>query len=185
MIDNNDDFIIEFRKAAKLPSANWVEWIHESKGKTHCMEYLVLDKCWFTFDNKPKYPKHLFCHCKLQQIPQEFVVRAAKAESTYSKIDPYLFDTNGTYGHGKNKVFESWGYTISDATWLHKEIERQGFNKYISGDYSLGRLNEQGQRINIRIELERKDETGSVSFVSGWMVRPNGYITLNTPYGGK
>ena len=68
---------------------------------------------------------------------------------------------------------------------LQKEIERQGFNKYISGDYSLGRLNEQGQRINIRIELERKDGTGSVSFVSGWMVRQNGYITLNTPYGGK
>lgn len=154
IIIENDDFIIEFRKAAELPSANWVEWIHESKGRTHCMKCLVLDKCWFTFDNKPTYPKHPFRHCKIQQIPYEFVVGTAKAESAYSKIDPYLFDTNGAYGHGKNKVFESWGYTISDAAWLQKEIERQGFNKYISGDYSLGRLNEQGQRINIRIELE-------------------------------
>ena len=50
---------------------------------------------------------------------------------------------------------------------------------------TLGKLNEKGQRINIRIDLDRKDRAGSVSFISGWMVQPNGTLKLNTPYGGK
>lgn len=82
-------------------------------------------------------------------------------------------------------MFESWGYTIEDAEWLQKEVEEQALHKYISGDYTLGKLNDKGQRINIRIELERKSGSGSVSFLSGWMVQPNGQIKLNTPYGGK
>ena len=57
--------------------------------------------------------------------------------------------------------------------------------KYVSGDYTLGKLNEKGQRINIRIDLDRKDGSGTVSFISDWMVQPNGALKLNTPYGGK
>ena len=66
-----------------------------------------------------------------------------------------------------------------------EEIEHQALYKYVSGDYTLGKLNEKGQRINIRIDLDRKDRAGSVSFISGWMVQPNGTLKLNTPYGGK
>ncbi len=82
-------------------------------------------------------------------------------------------------------MFESWGYSISDSEWLQKEIEKQALEKYIKGDYTLGKLNKGGQRISIRIEIARKDTGDIVSFVTGWMVYPNGHIQLNTPYEGK
>lgn len=62
---------------------------------------------------------------------------------------------------------------------------KTGWEKYIAGEYTLGKLNENGQRINIRVEIPRKDKEGTVSFITGWMVYPNGYIQLTTPYGGK
>ena len=37
------------------------------------------------------------------------------------------------------------------------------------------------QRISIIITLPKKNGTGEVSFVSGWMVYPNGEIVLTTP----
>lgn len=33
--------------------------------------------------------------------------------------------------------------------------------------------------------IQWTDGFGDVSFVTGWMVKPNGQIKLNTPYGGK
>ena len=65
------------------------------------------------------------------------------------------------------------------------EIEKQALQKYISGDYQLGVLNQYGQRISIRVEIPNRTDGGFVSFLTGWMVHPNGQITLNTPYGGK
>lgn len=64
-------------------------------------------------------------------------------------------------------------------------MERQAREKYISGEYTLGKLNIFGQRTNIVIEIPRKDGSGTVTFTSGWMVEPNGKLKLNTPYGGK
>ena len=66
-----------------------------------------------------------------------------------------------------------------------KEIEKQGRQQYLSGNYELGVLNLQGQRISIRVTIPRKNGTGEVSFITGWMVKPGGKIKLNTPYGGK
>ena len=85
----------------------------------------------------------------------------------------------------KEKLFIEWGYTVEDARWLQAEIERQAREKYISGEYALGRLNWNGQRISIRITIPRKDGSGEVSFITGWMVEPNGKLRLTTPYGGK
>ena len=68
---------------------------------------------------------------------------------------------------------------------MQETIEEQGREKYINGDYDLGKLNENGQRISICVEIPRKTGEGVVSFVTGWMVYPNGHIRLNTPYGGK
>lgn len=82
-------------------------------------------------------------------------------------------------------MLSSWGYTVDDANWLQIEIERQAREKYISGEYSLGKLTKDGQRISIRIEIPRKNGTATVSFISGWMVEPNGRLRLTTPYGGK
>ena len=53
-------------------------------------------------------------------------------------------------------------------------MERQAREKYIRGEYELGKLNLFGQRINIVIEIPRRDQEGIVSFTSGWMVKPNG-----------
>ena len=112
-------------------------------------------------------------------------VESAATKSQYSKFVPYLFNTTGIYTHTKEKLFAQWGYTVEDAKWLQSEMERQALEKYLSGDYSLGKLNKDGQRLTIRIEIPRKIGEGVVSFDSGWMVYPNGLIQLTTPYGGK
>ncbi len=83
---------------------------------------------------------------------------------------------------GKNKLFESWGYDKMDSKWLKQEFERQAKEKYESGNFKLGKLDDYGQRISIEIELPRKDRIGTVKFISGWMVYPNGKIQLATPY---
>ncbi len=46
-------------------------------------------------------------------------------------------------------------------------------------------LDDYGQRINIIIELPRKDKIGTVTLTSGWMVYSNSVIELVTAYGDK
>ncbi len=170
----------------KIPkTSDWNEWVHKNLSFNHCEECLQLDGCWFAKDKTPKWPHHMFCHCVLIDVSYDMVLKKSTAIAPFSKFDPYLFDRDNKYGHKKQIMFESWGYTIEDSEWLQGEIEKQGLNKYISGDYVLGKLNEQGQRISIRIEILNRIKGGTVSFITGWMVRPNGQITLNTPYGGK
>ena len=89
------------------------------------------------------------------------------------------------YTHNKEKLFAKWGYTVEDAQWLQAEIEKQAREKYLSGEYKLGKLNEQGQRISIRITIPNRNGITNVSFLTGWMVEPGGKLRLNTPYGGK
>ncbi len=178
-------FLTSFRQAVGSPTANWVEWVHVSKGKTHCETCLTLDKCWFMAQTKPILPQHFFCHCTTEPLPYSRVMQEATSASAYSKFDPYLFDPENVYEHKKGDMFRSWGYSIEDSQWLKEEIEKQGLEKYTAGEYTLGRLNDNGQRISIRIELPRKNQAETVSFITGWMVYPNGHIQLNTPYGGK
>ena len=143
----------------------------------------MLDGCWFQREKTPKWPHHPFCHCILENIPYNDVLTKTTSDSAYSKFDPYLFDIKGEYGHGKDKLFKSWGYSVKDSQYLKSEIERQGLEKYISGEYTLGKLNDKGQRISITIEIERKDNNSTVTFLSGWMVYPNGHVQLTTQYG--
>lgn len=164
---------------------DWVEWVHVSQGKTHCTDCLILNGCWFLGAKSPNAPLHLYCHCTTEPVSYSLVVSNAETDSAYSKFDPYLFDPENQYKHQKGELFAQWGYTIDDAKWLQEEMERQAISKYVSGRYTLGRRDKNGQRINIRIELERKDGSGTVSFISGWMVYPGGQIKLTTPYGGK
>lgn len=127
------------QKGAGLPS--WVKWTHHSEGKTHCEECLKLDGCWFQKEKVPPCPHHPFCHCTLDPIDYIFVLTCTTVYSDYGKFDPYLFNTTGVYTHTKEKLFHEWGYTVEDARWLQKEIERQARDKYISGEYQLGKLN--------------------------------------------
>ena len=69
-----------------------------------------------------------------------------------------------------------------DPIWLIGEFIRQGKEKYERGEFTLHELKKQGQIINIKIDLPRKDKIGTVTFTSGWMVYPNGIIKLVTPY---
>ena len=171
------------QKGAGPPS--WVKWTHHSEGETHCEECLKLDGCWFQKEKAPPCPHHPFCHCTLDPIDYIGVLTCATVYSDYGKFDPYLFNTTGVYPHTKEKLFHEWGYTVDDARWLQKEIERQARDKYISGEYQLGKLNIQGQRISIRITIPRRDKGEDASFITGWMVYPNGQLRLTTPYGGK
>ena len=85
----------------------------------------------------------------------------------------------------KKQLFELWGYYIMDSEYLRQEFIKQVKLAYSVGDYELGKSDKYGQRINIVIKLKRKETNEYVSFVSGWMVYPNGKIALTTPYGGK
>ena len=174
-----------FLVVQKSAVPSWIQWTHHSEGKTHCDECLKLDGCWFLESKSPTWPHHPFCHCTLDPIDYAVVLMDATTYSEYSKFDPYLFDPDNVYKHGKNRAFESWGYTVTDARWLQAEIEKQALEKYIAGDYTLGKLNEHGQRINIRVTIPSKVGTSEVSFMAGWMVKSNGKLNLNTPYGGK
>ena len=173
----------QLKKAADQP--DWVNWTHHPEGRTHCEECLAPDGCWFTEDNAPPCPHHPYCHCTLDPIPYVIVLINASAYSDYEKFDPYLFNTDRLHPNGKEKLFKEWGYTVNDARWLQAEIERQAREKYVSGDYTLGKLDKNGQRISIRVVVPRKGGTGNVSFITGWMAYPNGKIRLTTPYGGK
>lgn len=65
-------------------------------------------------------------------------------------------------------------------------FEQQAIQKYALQDFTLGRLDEHGQRISIEIELDGIDEqAGQKSYlISGWMIRSDNSITLNTPFSG-
>ena len=51
------------------------------------------------------------------------------------------------------------------------------------GDYKLGLIDEKGQRVDIEITLTKNGR--KIKLITGWMVRPKGLITCNTPLGGK
>ena len=125
------------QKSTDFP--DWVRWIHHSDGKTHCLECLMLDGCWFARDTHPPCPHHPFCHCTLEPIDYAFVLANVEANSDYTKFDPYLFNTTGIYPHTKEKLFKEWGYTVVDAKWLQAEMERQAREKYVAGKYELGK----------------------------------------------
>lgn len=171
------------QKAEDTPQ--WVKWIHEATGISHCLECLQLNGCWFAKDHAPIWPHHENCHCRLEKVDYLAVLLSAATVSDDRKFDPYLFNTNGLQSHNKEKLFAQWGYSVEDARWLQAEIEQQARKKYIAGEYTLGKLDNNGQRISIRITIPRKDGSGDVSFITGWMVEPNGTLRLTTPYGGK
>uniref|UniRef100_UPI000990D8D1 DUF6883 domain-containing protein n=1 Tax=Leptospira alexanderi TaxID=100053 RepID=UPI000990D8D1 len=101
-----------------------------------------------------------------------------------SKFSDYIFKENAV--HGKNTVFESLGYSKENTTGLVKIFEEQAAAKFKAGEYTLGKLDQYGQRINIEIQLPGiGNSVGKTSYIqSGWMLQPDGTITLNTPFSG-
>lgn len=181
-----------------MQSNDWVQWIHEGtnpattnaektmnialsvliSGK-HCAKCMNINGCCFPRNNMPEYPLHPNCHCKIEPIDRIWAI----AECSIDKFEKYIFDPISNLG--KKDLFESWGYAKIDSQWLKQEFERQAKEKYESGNFTLSKSDDYGQRIDIEIELPRKDKIGTVKLISGWMVYPNGRIQLTTPYAGR
>ncbi len=178
-------------------SGNWAKWFHsgipdepenvriekrkEAAMQGHCLECTSMSGCYFTNGERtfPKYPHHPKCHCKkLKENPVSVV-----SNCVIDKFTKFIFSDN-VRAKEKRFLFENvFGYTIDDSGYLQSEYVRQAKEKYISGDYTLGLLNEYGQRINITIDLDSRTQ-GKVKIVSEWMVKPGGLITCNSPLGG-
>lgn len=101
-----------------------------------------------------------------------------------SKFRDYIFRPGAT--HGKDHIFRSLGYDQEHSEELATLYEKQAALLYEAGDYSIGRLNEFGQRITIEIRLHgigsHADKTSWL--LSGWMLQSDGSLTLNTPFAG-
>jgi RHS repeat-associated protein len=104
---------------------------------------------------------------------------------TVTSADPRKF-AEFAFTTDKAPVFRSLGYAPEDADTLAREFERQAAENLLSGDFTLGDLDKYGQRINIEIELRGVGASADkVSYLkSGWMIRPDGTVTLNTPMSG-
>lgn len=183
--------------AKKTLSNQWVKWIHRgsvpantatekninviasSINPKHCANCLNMNGCCFVKDKSPENPLHENCHCYYEDIG----IPDIKVESAMGKYTNYVFNVGND--KGKNALFEAWGYSIFDAEYVKREIDRQALLAYQSGDYILGKRDGHGQRINIVVQLKAKNTGESISFVSGWMSYPDGRLVLATPYGGK
>jgi hypothetical protein len=108
----------------------------------------------------------------------------SKAKAPIEKFRDYIFKPDAT--HGKQKVFESLGYKASDSEALSSLYAKQAGEKFAAGEFSLGKLDSYGQRIDIRIDLPGiGGATGKMSSLkSGWMMNADGSISLNTPFSG-
>jgi hypothetical protein len=100
------------------------------------------------------------------------------------KFSHYIFREGAD--HGKDRVFRGLGYGRDHSQALAKMWERQAAEKFASGDFSLGKLDQYGQRVNIEIELHGIGEAaGKTSRIkSGWMITGDDSIKLNTPFSG-
>lgn len=185
MTTNNYDYSTEFRNTIRTAIQPWVEWKHISMGKTHCPTCLKLDKCWFLKANMPMLPQHEYCHCTAVPKSTRTVLAQAKTTSPIQKFTEYLFNADNPQNRGKADLFEGWGYDISDSEWMVEESQRQAREKYIAGDYTLGKLDKEGQRIHIQMTIPDKATGEMRVFRTAWMARPNGELVLATPYGAK
>ena len=55
-------------------------------------------------------------------------------------------------------MFKKLGFTKDDSIYLKNEYEIQALKNYCNGQYSLNRLDSQGQRINITIEFMKNSK---------------------------
>ena len=105
------------------------------------------------------------------------------------KFRDYIFKPGAR--HGKDHVFRSLGYDGSHSEMLSVLYSSQAAAKYAAQDFTLGKADEYGPRINIVIELtvHRLTTKGHISgrssyIIPGWTIRDDGLVTLNTPFSG-
>lgn len=144
--------------------------------------YLVLDECWFNNLIKPELPQHKKCHCIAYAISKPIPNVNTKAKCDLKKFTDYIFSDKYSW-NGKRVLFELLGFRKEDSEYLQQEYEKQAVENYCNSKYNLGKLDTQGQRINIDIKFIKNGR--EIVFTSGWMVRPKGQITNNTPLADK
>lgn len=139
-----------------------------------CALCVALNHTVFKNSNKPEY-FHPHCKCEMKEVE----LREVTLDFPIKKITEYLL-----VHPSKSKLLLSWGYTMEDAQEIYDGIAENAKIQYLNGEYRLGRLDKNGQRIEMRCTLNgKKDKTGQVySFITGWMVYPDGMLHNNTPY---
>jgi hypothetical protein len=102
------------------------------------------------------------------------------ATADVAKFNAYAFVTD------KSPVFGSYGYTVEDSQELANLYAQQAAQKFAAGDYTLGKLDQYGQRITIQIDLPGIGAAAGRSTVlnSGWMIESSRSIRLLTPFAG-
>lgn len=181
--------------ANKAAAVQWVKWVHPYTEpaysnpekhanvlkvaviRAHCAKCLNMNGCCFAEDKCPKSPLHENCHCRVEHVDSLEIT----VECPIEKISVYIF--NPTEPNGKKKIFTDRGFSIADSAGLKRELERQAYNAYISGNYVLHDFDDYGQRINIVIVLKCPNGE-TIKFISGWLVYPNGKIANSTPCRG-
>lgn len=158
----------------------WINRLHIPTGLSHCPLCLILDNCWFNNVIKPPSELHEKCHCMEEKISKPIPNVNASAKCDIRKFRDYIFSDKYLW-NGKRKLFEMLGFKKEDSEFLQKEYEEQAISKYCNSNYTLGNLDFRGQRINIDINFNKNGR--QITFSSGWMVRPFGSITNNTPLG--
>lgn len=193
-----------FYKDGEIIDNNWVKWFHlgvpDEEGRErekirnrldglgHCKPCTVLSGCYFVKSKLPKKKAegdgllHPYCDCKLNGMakPNGKITATCPIE----KFTEYIFSDKEKYiSNGKIQLFKGLGFSKADSEYLKMEFDVQAKQKYLNGDYEIGKLDEYGQRINITITVDSATRK-NIKLVTGWMVHPLGKITCNTPLGG-
>jgi hypothetical protein len=119
-----------------------------------------------------------------QKIPGKSSLSLEQVHVPEAKFRDYIFKPGAT--HGKDHVFKSLGYGPEHSQELTDLYRKQAYERYLDGDYTLGKKDQYGQRIDIEIILEGVGDSAQKHsrLKSGWMVLEDGGIKLNTPFTG-
>lgn len=195
-----DNFVY---KNGKIVDNGFVKWIHwgvpDEEGKErerkrenleelkHCKPCTALSGCYFVKSKLPNNATkegllHPHCDCKIKEIaiPREQITASCPIE----KFTEYIFSNNEKHlANGKIRLFKALGFSKDDSEYLKNEFDLQAKQKYLDGDYEIGKLDCFGQRINISIVVNSTKKK-NITLITGWMIHPLGKITCNTPLGG-
>ena len=144
--------------------------------RTHTCDICVaINKTIFKNNNKPDEKQHPFCKC--EQIPTK--LKEVSLDFPIKKIKGYLFIK-------KVDLMRSMGYIIEDAEEVYDIIAESAKREFLKGNYTLGKLDQNGQRVSVTVEMKgKRDKNGRIyRFISGWMAYPNGKLHNNTPFSG-
>ena len=162
-----------------LKEDDWIEWVAQPNDwQDDCDKY---DGCYFIVRQKPKYPQHFNCRCRLHKIAKPIPYITARATCDIRKFTGYIFDEEKN--KGKKQLFENWGYTIDDSEYLQQLYISQAIQKYCGGEYQYAGVNDYVAKISIEIVLT--NQAGREQKVNTiWKLKPKGEIELATPYSG-